>query len=390
MYFYKYVIIFLIFLNLTIIGNESKDKPYAGPNNSNKSSQESSMQSIPGASQQYLDVVNSAIDKAPWPDPRTSDFLFSTAPQEMRDFVEIINNIVELYVSGKKNKQILSKAIPKRLLLVGPPGVGKSTLALVIGQKLKRDCYFIRTPMLGTEYQNSETSNLVRFITQVLDENKPCVIILDEINIFAEKKSFQGADLNTASVLWLLLDKCAQNPNILIIGTCNNATELAPQLKDRFEGSIIEIPAINAEQRLGILSHYLSRFNHVCSSKCLNSLVKKMNDFSPRQIEAFVNLAYQQCILRCLGEVIVEADLCKAYARFGASSQILYSRLASIKKWATEHGPIISTVAGSINLVALVGSIVFMACSSVFKTNKNITGSINFNPVNRWLAYDAC
>jgi len=256
--------------------------------------------------------------------------------------------------------------MPRKLLLLSPPGVGKSTLALVISQRLKRDCYFIRMPMLGNEYHNSDTSNLTRLISTILEYNKPCVIIMDEINIYAEKKSAIGADLNTASVLWLLMDRCAQNPNILIIGTCNNVIELAPQLKDRFEGNIIEIPRVNVEQRLRILRYYLSRFEDGCSSKYLNDLEKKMDDFSPRQIEALVNSAYQQSILRSSGEIITDTDFAKAYARFAASSKILYSRLANIKNWTRDNGHLIPLISGSINLAVLIGSIGYFFVKDIF------------------------
>lgn len=369
MFFYsKQFILLLLLLNIKCFSSNLEPQSPSQQNNSNQTKKEEpSNPEMDAVTQQHWEVIRAACGQVPVPDAVTASFLYYNAPQEIRDFIEIAQTINDVRNSNSQNTESLMKAMPRRLLLVGPPGVGKSTLALVIAGELKRECYFVRTPMLGNEYLNSDTSNLIRFITGITANNSPMVIVLDEINIYAEKKNLQGNDLGAAAVLWLLLDKCAQNPNILIIGTCNSAEGLAPQLKDRFEGSVIEIPSINAQQRLSVLYYYLSRLGDGCSSKYLLSLANKTQNLSPRQLEALVNAAYQQSILRSAGVNITDEDLEKAYLKFVSSSKIINSKFASTKKWLHENGQFISAIAGSINLAALVGSIFYVACCSLFK-----------------------
>lgn len=345
----------VLILNTMQYATESSgSNPQQQMNNAeNQEKKESQPKEMDSVIKQHYEVIKSACGKFIM-DDKTSEFLYDTAPQEIRDFIEINRRISNL--KNEENRQLMNKVVPRRLLLIGPPGVGKTTLANVIATKLKRRCYFLRTLMLGTEYQNSDSANLIRFISYVLSENVPTIIILDEINIFATKKYLMGEDMSIAASLWLLLDKCADNPNIIIIGTCNSAEELAPQLKDRFEGSIIRIDHVSTNDRFRILFYYILNFNHDCSMKYLRSLAKKTKNCSPRQLEALINSAYQQSILRLDEPLISEQDLEKAYSKFVISSEIMNSRWTSIKKWLKDNGPLISATAGTINLGILACS----------------------------------
>ena len=199
-----------------------------------------------------------------------------------------------------------------------------------------------------------------RFINTILATKEPHVLILDEINIFAEQKDNKmNHEMNSASVLWLLLDKCATNPNILIIATANDVTKLPPQLKDRFEGNIIEISAGDWNNRLSTLKFYLSKGQHLCDEYYLIALAQKTEGFSHRQLEALVKSAYQdQFIITGSLDFITPEILERAYQRFIRGSEILQSKSRfHLKKWIIENSLIIQTVSTSVNLSLLLVSI---------------------------------
>jgi uncharacterized protein len=307
------------------------------------------------------------------------DNVFSKAPQEVIDCVELWKMFDER-LRAKDAKRSEFEALPKRLLLVGEPGTGKTTLANAISAQLKRKYVFVRAPLLGNEYKNSETANLTRILSYWISRDEPVVIIIDEINVYADKKENPLLqETNAGSVLWMLLDKCANNPNILVIGTANDVTKLPPQLKDRFEGLVVEIPKANASARKEILEFYLAkRGGHKCSNYFLSKFAKNLDGFSHRRIEALVNTAYQQRLLcsstiKNLLEIaeidpgiidskISEDDLEFAYEKFVKSAQLLQTTAVfDFKNWIKENSMYVQTLYSTINLGLLVTSVAYFA-----------------------------
>lgn len=91
-------------------------------------------------------------------DPDLAKHLFANAPQGYKDIVALLKK-----ARAANYTSPLKKMCPARILLVGAPGVGKSTLARLLAQILDCELIFVRAPMLGTEYQNSEIVNLTHF-----------------------------------------------------------------------------------------------------------------------------------------------------------------------------------------------------------------------------------
>ncbi len=298
-------------------------------------------------------------------DPDVVNFLYEKAPVEFKDYIEFIK-IAESY---KGEQQAIQKDLaPKRLLLVGPPGTGKSTLAQIVATKLERPLYFIRTPMLANEYQNSAISNLRRILMDAIAKKKPCVIIFDEINALLSQPDSRGQNenLQIGSVLWLLLDRCANWPHILIIGTCNDISQLPPQLRDRFEGNVIEITRSGLNDRFEILCHYFSQHNYEFDSPYIYKLAKRTSDFSNRQLEALVTMSYRNQVIRCLGDIIREEDVQKALTQFQTGAKILHPRFQNIKNWLKEYAQWLPAATGTLNLTLLIGTI----CYSIIHNKK--------------------
>ncbi len=101
----------------------------------------------------------------------------SLCTQVIKNAPEEIKQLIANLKHPSTNQQI----IPRRLLLLGPPGVGKTTLAKAIAKEIGRPYYFIEAPFLLDEYKNSGIQNLLQEIKPILQRGKPCVIIIDEL-----------------------------------------------------------------------------------------------------------------------------------------------------------------------------------------------------------------
>jgi AAA+ superfamily predicted ATPase len=210
--------------------------------------------------------------------------LMAAAPDAVK---KIIINL--LY--PPKNKA----ALPKRLLLVGKPGTGKTTLAKAIALKCGYDYYLVEAPFLLNEYKNSGPQNLLREIYPLLESGRKVVVILDELTELTDRyKKENDSDATVAAALWILLDSCAQYENVFFIGTSNKEKkDLPAQLKSRFDEDIITIHMPDAAARKRMLHYYLKDERHKIDASFLHYLVKKTNGRSAREIEKMVCKAIQ-------------------------------------------------------------------------------------------------
>jgi AAA+ superfamily predicted ATPase len=225
------------------------------------------------------------------------------------------------------------KNIPTKILLVGPPGVGKTTLSKGIAALVGRQYKFLRASLLVNEYKNSGPQNLAREIMPILESGLPYVIIVDELHTLCENhKKEQNADPGTAEALWSILDECSKNPQILFIGTTNDATTLPEPLKTRFANGVIEIPLPNLAQRKRIIKYYLR--NTLCDfdDYYITKLAKKTNHLAGRNLEQLVSDALLYALDRADIPLVKERDFERALREMNNNEHSL--QLTGLGKYA--------------------------------------------------------
>lgn len=304
--------------------------------------------------------------------------IFKNAPDE-------IKNIMEVLILWDKNRgetdpkkvSLYQDSLPHKLLLVGKPGCGKTTLAIAMAQVLGRTVCLLRMPLIGNEYKNSEVAFLSRVLVDFAGFKNPMVLILDELPIVAEEKQnyLGGSDLTTSGALWLLLDECAKNPNLLIIATANDISKLPPQLKDRFNGSTIEIKADGEQTRYNVLSHYLDDFGHECTEYEIRTIAKKTKDMSPRQLKNLVDIAWQDQTVRThqVAGLIKAQDLESAFKKCKKSSDSFNNIPFYKTRWFTEYNRWVPLLASTAHLAVFVAGIGY----AIFHKSPAIPGMLS-------------
>ena len=228
---------------------------------------------------QTLDLFDANVNQL---DSEHLKIVLKTAP------ISIINIIEYL-------KRVETNEIPIRILFVGPPGNGKTTLGQAIAQECNRKIKFIRVSALGDTYQYSRERDL-KTLLPFIQKNPNAVIVLDELDAI---KDYADEPNRTSQVLQSIIDLCNRNyPNVIFIGTTNDQKIIPRALSSRFSQYIIEMPNPNFEQRLSIIERCLAKLTegqrkitNKLTQTQKQSLAKKTEGFSIRNIEAIFNNA---------------------------------------------------------------------------------------------------
>lgn len=199
------------------------------------------------------------------------------------------------WIIDQLNNNYSQASMLNRIILYGPPGNGKSTLAQQIANLTESIFIPIKGPSICGPYAGQGPQTITELFERALEinakTNNKVIIFIDEIDaIGANNKSEHRAQQSDAlQVLWLYLDKIKYNTNFFVICATNNFEGLHQTFIDRFGTNIIEIKNPNFKTRTEILHHYFIKNSIACDIDLLHKLAKNTNNFSIRALEDLVN-----------------------------------------------------------------------------------------------------
>ena len=202
--------------------------------------------------------------------------------QYVREAIELPLNSPELF-------EKVGVEPPKGILLVGPPGCGKTLLAKAVANHT--DATFIR--MVGSELAQKyigEGGRMVRELFSLAKEKAPSIIFLDEIDAIGAKRldgSTSGDREVQRTLMQLLaeLDGFDVLENVKIIAATNRPDILDEALlrPGRFD-RVIEIPIPDEVGRKAIFKLNIDKMS--TKKIQLKQIVDKTNGFSGAEIKA--------------------------------------------------------------------------------------------------------
>jgi len=213
---------------------------------------------------------------------------------------------------------------PKGVLLLSPPGCGKSQFAKALGNEVGRPTVMLDFGSLMGKFVGESEGNMRRALKQV-DAMAPCVLFVDEIEkglagVGSSGETDSGVSARLFGTLLTWLND--HTSDVFFIGTCNDASKLpAPFARaERFDGVFfVDLPA--EEQRAQIWNIYLNHYG-------LDSEQEKPEDanWTGAEIKACCRLA-----------ALLDVPLTEAAQNVVPIAVTSAEQIAQLRSWATNR-----------------------------------------------------
>ena len=170
---------------------------------------------------------------------------------------ENLQEIVNYLHDPSKYKEI-GASMPKGILLVGPPGTGKTMLAKAVAGESNVPFFSIS----GSEFVEMFVgmgASKVRELFNQAKEKAPCIVFIDEIDAIGQKRSsgsaYGGNDEREQTLNQLLteMDGFESNNGVIILAATNRPESLDPALTrpGRFDRRVpVELPDLKGREAI--------------------------------------------------------------------------------------------------------------------------------------------
>lgn len=171
---------------------------------------------------------------------------------------EAKENLTEIvdYLHNPKKYSEVGAAIPKGILLVGPPGTGKTMLAKAVAGEANVPFF----SMSGSEFVEMFVgmgASKVRDLFKQAKEKAPCIVFIDEIDAIGQKRDGRlgGNDEREQTLNQLLteMDGFDGNNGVIILAATNRPESLDPALTrpGRFDRRVpVELPDLKGREEI--------------------------------------------------------------------------------------------------------------------------------------------
>ncbi|MEM3221305.1 MAG: AAA family ATPase [Saccharolobus sp.] len=248
-----------------------------------------------------------------------------------------LREILELQLQHYKLLEQLKVPPIRGILLYGPPGVGKTMMAKALAKTLKVKLI----PLSGAEIMYKGYEGAIAAIKEVFNrarENKPAIILLDELDAIASKRNYKNSSEASKIVNQILteMDGIRSLKEVVVLGTTNRLKAIDPALlrPGRFD-KIIHMPLPNKEERLDILRKYIG--SEECEKVNCKEISEQTEGYSGADLAALAREAKMRVLKSILrGEnerTLTREDLIEALKKIHPSVKKRLSKYSS----ATSH-----------------------------------------------------
>lgn len=176
--------------------------------------------------------------------------------------------------------------VPNRILLVGPPGTGKTTIGKVIATESKLPFFAVKASDFQSTYRGGPVEKVAQHFAH-WRQNAPCVVFWDEVEtVAADRAHSQHEDNPITQILAELESTAGKDENIIIVCATNLPQKLDAAFKSRFRSFEIGYPDSAGYERL---VHQYFATHLFAPDLTVEMVVKLFNGRSPRDIRNCAN-----------------------------------------------------------------------------------------------------
>ncbi|MFV0481425.1 MAG: AAA family ATPase [Campylobacteraceae bacterium] len=235
--------------------------------------------------------------------PSTSKVKFSDVAG-IEEVKEELTEIVDFLKNPNKYQKMNIK-LPRGVLLVGPPGVGKTLVAKAVAGEANVP-FFYQSGASFVQIYVGMGAKRVRELFSIAKRNAPSIIFIDEIDAVGKARGGMRNDEREATLNQLLteMDGFEDNSGVIVIAATNKIEMIDDALlrSGRFDRRVfISLP--DMQDRVKILETYLKDKNHNIDIK---NIAKITVGFNGAALATLVNEAAINALRN--GKKIIEND----------------------------------------------------------------------------------
>ena len=251
---------------------------------------------------------------------------------------ESLKEIVDYLHDPSKYKEI-GASMPKGILLVGPPGTGKTMLAKAVAGEANVPFFSIS----GSEFVEMFVgmgASKVRDLFKQAKEKAPCIVFIDEIDAIGKKRDGQlgGNDEREQTLNQLLteMDGFEGNSGVMILAATNRPESLDPALTrpGRFDRRVpVELPDLQGRE--AILKVHAKKIK-VAENVDFNRIARMASGASGAELANIVNEAALRAV-RDGRRYATQSDLKESIEIVIAGYQKKNAILTDKEKWTVAY-----------------------------------------------------